>query len=87
MSVGVRMDIEGQDFDKLPPGGYGWCEKLQRWFCRVPDERFFTGSLRSHQVTEHEDGTITVNPSILCGDGEGNSWHGWLIKGEWSEVK
>lgn len=24
------------------------------------------GELRNHQVTEHEDGTVTVSPSLVC---------------------
>lgn len=31
------------------------------------------------QITEHEDGAITVRPSILDPDG----WHGWLERGIW----
>ena len=36
-----------------------------------------------HTVTEHNDGTITVEPS-LCFDGPGRSgWHGYLKGGVW----
>ncbi len=43
----------------------------------------------THTVTEHEDGTITVSPSILCSAGEECSrrmeaealYHGWLERG------
>jgi hypothetical protein len=31
-----------------------------------------------HSVTEHEDGTITVSPSI-----QGDKYHGNLIRGVW----
>ena len=40
------------------------------------------GGLENHDVTEHEDGTITVSPSILI-TGEGGSWHGYLELGVW----
>lgn len=43
-----------------------------------------TGSLEAHTVVEHEDGTITVSPSILIDDGR-NKWHGYLERGVWRE--
>lgn len=36
-------------------------------------------------VIEHDDGTITVHPSINCQDGE-TSWHGYLRRGAWEPV-
>lgn len=42
-------------------------------------------SIRNHKVVEHEDGTITVSPSILINWGD-NQWHGFLEKGIWREV-
>lgn len=57
------------------------------WYCRVPAPGFGTGGLAKHQVTEHEDGTITVSPSILCyGRNGGPDWHGYLERGTWREV-
>jgi len=50
------------------------------WYARPPG--CHTGSLRNHQVTEHDDGTITVSPSILVTDAT-CQWHGYLVKGEW----
>ncbi len=39
-----------------------------------------------HTITEHEDGTITVSPSILSTWGDGaNNWHGYLERGVWRE--
>lgn len=61
------------------PGSYG-CDKDGFWVCRPPRGRI--GALEQHQVTEHEDGTITVSPSIVCDD----DWHGWLERGVWREV-
>ena len=40
-------------------------------------------SSKIHKFTEHEDGTITVSPSMLCSYGDGTSWHGFLEKGVW----
>jgi hypothetical protein len=45
-------------------------------------------SLANHDVTEHEDGTITARPSILCRQGVGGKrWHGYLERGVWREVE
>ena len=43
-----------------------------------------------HTVTEHDDGTITVSPSIFCHnggeDGRQPCWHGFLEHGVWRSV-
>lgn len=47
------------------------------------------GNLRLHTVVEHEDGTITVTPSILVtahSKGEKVQRHGYITKGIWQEV-
>lgn len=45
------------------------------------------GNLANHDVTENEDGTITVFPSILViSDHDGKTWHGYLERGVWREV-
>lgn len=42
------------------------------------------GAIRpaQHQVVEHDDGTITVTPSLVMPGG----WHGYLEHGVWREV-
>jgi hypothetical protein len=42
------------------PGAYGSANGKD-WFCTTPNGML--GNLGSHQVQEHEDGTITVSPS------------------------
>lgn len=42
-------------------------------------------NLGSHSIVEHEDGTISVTPSILVRDGQGGEWHGYLTNGVWRE--
>lgn len=75
---------EGDVFPPMTePGDYGQ-DKDGVWFCRPPRIGFPGGNLRNHQVTEHEDGTITVRPSILVMKGS-ETWHGWLTRGDWSE--
>lgn len=44
----------------------------------------FHCNLSRHDVAEHEDGTITVSPSILVTSHEGQ-WHGYLRKGQWEK--
>lgn len=69
------------DWDALR-GGY-WRTHGGVWMCGVPAHGFGIGSLTKHNITEHEDGTITVSPSILFETGNGRRWHGYLERGEW----
>lgn len=65
------------------PGAYG-TKNLKDWYCTTPNGMF--GNISNHTVTVHDDGSITVAPSILVhGGGDGKSWHGFLVKGEWRE--
>ena len=44
------------------------------------------GNLSEHDIVEHEDGTITVSPSILLDSGRPERhWHGFLERGVWRE--
>jgi hypothetical protein len=49
-------------------------------------------NLQAHQITEHEDGTITVAPSISISYSRDRGktyvelWHGYLEKGVWRGV-
>lgn len=70
---------------QMAPGEYGrWERDNGNWYARCPSPHDLTANLSSHQVTEHEDGTITVSPSILCGDSK-VEWHGYLERGVWRE--
>lgn len=74
----------------LKPGEYskvtdeknwgGWPGKPY-WNLRTPNG--IAGALVDHEVTENEDNTITVSPSILV-TGE-REWHGYLERGVWRE--
>lgn len=78
---GRRVYVES--FINLKPGDYAMIKGI--WYCCVPDDRF--GNLSNHQVTEHEDKTITVSPSILVSrGGKRGQWHGYLEHGVWREV-
>jgi len=62
----------------MQPGDY-WKDNKGNWWLWPP-----TGNLGvlcpGHKVTEHEDGTISVWPSIVDTT---SYFHGWLIKGKW----
>lgn len=64
-----------------------WC-KPNAWFIRDPSGDIGSIYLKkdggNHDVEVHEDGTITVTPSIL--NNRGNKWHGFLRKGVWTEA-
>jgi hypothetical protein len=92
---GNRVDWNASDtvdypFPKLKPGEYGK-SRDGVWYCCAPSgsEGLF-GDLRLHTVVEHEDGMITVTPSILITVREKGvdvqKWHGYLTRGEWREA-
>lgn len=77
---GGRRDVE---LHEMKPGDYGR-GRDGTWLCRAPNG--YGGNLSGHEVVEHDDGTITVSPSILiCRRPEGE-WHGYLEHGIWREV-
>ncbi len=88
---GVRRDVVDNEWTTIEKGDFGkestdigW-----HWYGRVPSNQLTSYGicdLSKHEVTEHEDQTITVSPSILTWDGKGNQWHGFLEHGVWREV-
>lgn len=75
-------EIEGG----LLPGEYAKCREEFNpalWVVRAPNGDIGSLSVRVHQITEHDNGTITVSPSIqfLTGD----RWHGYLKAGVWQQ--
>lgn len=51
------------------------------WYVRDPNGDICSIRSSEHQVTEYEDGTITVTPSIINPNG---SYHGFLNRGVWT---
>ena len=51
------------------------------WYAMTPNG--YLANLAAHDVIEHEDGTITVSPSILVRNHDGEQWHGFLDRGVW----
>ncbi len=76
---GRRIDGTKEAFR---PGDYGR-DAQGEWYARPP-WKHAGGDLADHAVTEHEDGTITVSPSILIELSVG-TWHGYLERGVWRE--
>lgn len=68
---------------RWPPANGAYWRQNSTWWCITPNGLY--GNLSAHSVTEHEDGTITVAPSILV-TGHDRSWHGYLEKGVWRNV-
>ncbi len=70
---------EGFDRESI----YYW-EDRGTWFVHLPPD--WLATLAAHDVTEHEDGTITVSPSILVrqpGGPKAGRRHGFLRRGVW----
>lgn len=63
-------------------GAY-WRDAEDTWWCNPPVNGVGIGRLTLHSITEHDDGTITVSPSILMQRGRLGSWHGYLERGVW----
>lgn len=82
---GCRLPDESDWSSRHPSGSY-W-KRGGTWFAITPNGHL--GNLSGHSVTEHEDGTITVSPSILVSTtspNKGNTvelWHGFLERGVW----
>lgn len=89
---------DGETHLKLAPGDYGKDERGV-WKARPPQiiveglekqQHPLSGELSQHEVVEHEDGTITVSPSILIHYPWGGlpheiNWHGYLERGVWRQ--
>jgi hypothetical protein len=95
---GVLPQLEPGDYIQITGGA--WYDERRRqfpdkpiWICSSPN-----GSVCSlnalHNFALHEDGTLTVAPSILISrlyheNGEAKSqelWHGYLERGVWRTV-
>lgn len=81
---GVRVD----DLDMLLTVKGSYSKRGEIWWAHCPAEGAPIANLSKHTVTEHQDGTITVSPSILVkyGAGLNQSWHGFLEAGKWKQV-
>lgn len=76
--------------DMFDPGDYGFAvypdgRRVLHIRCPTGDPPVY-GNCAAHDVVEHEDGTVTVSPSILVRDGDRELWHGYLERGVWRSV-
>lgn len=87
VTQGARLQ-RGHDvlLEAAAPGSYGSVERdgSTVWYVKTPNGH--VGDVSQHDVVEHDDGTITVSPSILVSDHRGEPWHGYLERGVWREV-
>lgn len=77
----------------IPPlerGEYRRVKTLQgAWEWHVTSPNGLSGRLGNHEVTEHDDGTITVSPSILIAwpsRTQPKRYHGFLRHGVWETL-
>jgi len=92
---GLKFEQPG-DYGALDvgDGGKWWYACLPNWGEGNPMAHHgvgIGGTPGGHTVTEHEDGTITVSPSILWNQAHMPSypetwWHGFLERGIWREA-
>jgi hypothetical protein len=76
-----RRVFDFEDPIEFQPGDYGFYKGY--WWVYPPEDDTGPIMLKGWTITENEDKTITVNPSIQV---RGKvSWHGYLTNGEWRE--
>jgi hypothetical protein len=85
---GTDKDSDDHLWYSPEPGDY-WRDDVRGWSVETPNG--LRAGLANHEVVEHEDGTISVSPSILCEGALGAdptkvTWHGYLKHGVWREV-
>jgi hypothetical protein len=84
----MAIHMPGKEPHELHPREYAFWHDA--WYARVPysDPHIrLLANLGNHQITEHDDGTLTVSPSIAVSDGSsGHRWHGFLERGVWREA-
>jgi hypothetical protein len=82
---GVDREHDGHLWYSPTPGAYWFDQIGQDWWGCTPNGMI--AALSEHTVVEHDDGTISVSPSILCSNGAGGvTWHGYLRNGAWDEA-
>lgn len=73
-------------FDEVKPEVMSYYKANDIWYLYLPGCGL--GNLANHEIQEHEDGTISVNPSILVTgheDGQPAQKHGYLTRGVWRD--
>lgn len=79
---GQRIQYDNES--PMPSPGDYWKDEHGKWHGVAPNG--LVANLAGHEVTEHDDGTITVTPSIKVSlVHAGLIWHGYLTSGIWNE--
>lgn len=75
------------------PGSYGHATndrvkdtRVGWWEVTAPDGSMGSLDPAVHTITEHEDGTITVTPSLDFSKRKPGGWHGYLTRGVFRSV-
>jgi hypothetical protein len=91
ISPGTRKYPNNAGELNLQAGEYGLSQTDGNWYAALPEEdpahpKKLVANLALHNITVHDDGTITVSPSILVSSYHGDlqfQWHGYLEQGQW----
>jgi len=93
---GIRVwpDADGWLDNKeiYKPARYGRCTaerakgRVGWWQVTAPDGSVGCLNPNIHTVVEHDDGTITVTPSLDFSKRKPGGWHGWLMRGVFRSV-
>jgi len=75
--------LHAGEYTKITEPIHTWWPGKVWWVACSPNG--IPGNLINHEVIEHEDGTISVKPSILINADRPNKWHGYLEHGIWRE--
>lgn len=84
----IYPDESGCIVSTMQAGDYGRSTD-GKWLAHAPVELggpvWLNRPGHEWKIEEHEDGTISVTPSIriLDGDGKPDIWHGYLTRGVW----
>lgn len=87
----IEVDDHGCDLETghIPAQGTYYKDPRDgHWHGVAPSDQdhYYACNLTNHSIVEHDDGTITVSPSILIGRPGKKQWHGYLEHGVWREV-
>ena len=83
----VYANAEGYRDGPMEPGDYFYWERINRWLVKAPNGHEGTISPNVHVVEEHDDGTITLTPSLVLNAADGRElYHGFLRRGEWTDA-
>lgn len=73
---GLPADVRHWDYWKITKILEDHTEVM--WWCYVPVKDGGVGNLGGHVITEHEDGTISVDGLIRVEEKSGKFWEGYL---------